>query len=729
MFVFLRRHGTPAMLALPLSCSILTVVLPVSSAMTAALALQMLLAVTLLLIASPVSPRVITTRRLAALAAITVIGVINHAAFLPFAAVVWLAAVWDARGDAASARRPIPMTGLLMTGLLALVAGLTMTTWLMHLDAAAPLDLAGGRPGIVTLAIGLITGRFAPDLQPAAANPGGLSGLRAALAHLVPGPVIVWFPLAGLAWMRRETRAAATLLASAAAAVWLFSARTWLPDLEVAYAQANVTLALLAGLGLTWLAAQPIRDAKLTAILAAIVIGVNGAFAPERFGVDLHTARLQAFVESVSPSINVGFWTSERLAIDRALLIQRVRGPRVPAQPDVLAALSDDRPLVVFANARARLERDGAWAASFDVPYRSAASLLASLPDGTWLAVARHDDRDDPEADSFFDDLFARLATSRTVAASASASAETPSARHAAALGLIALDGRGDPGDRVGTLDAARLDVTYAQPIGASGRPQAAAPARFTIETEPIVRVVRNGAVSAETPRGAALVAFDPWMGREESWILGGGTAPARAGATDDDLPGGDADRLPVIRDARLLAAWLLHAHAPPRPPRVPVIDAGRVDVRFDRDGAQWFGDGWHGPEGSGDRDRSFRWTNAAAAHVNVLVNRRQAIRVRLDASAASTPGQSNTMSVMWNGEEVEVHPSNNEWTIPEAKVRRGLNVFTIQAEHVDRPRRFRSRRRCAPARRRRARALVRTGAALTASDGSCRTARSARPS
>ena len=408
MFVFLRRHGTPAMLALPLSCSILTVVLPVSSAMTAALALQMLLAVTLLLIASPVSPRVITTPRLAALAAITVIGVINHAAFLPFAAVVWLAAVWDARGDAAGARRPIPMTGLLMTGLLALVAGLTMTAWLMHLDAAAPLDLAGGRPGIVTLAIGLITGRFAPDLQPAAANPGGLSGLRAALAHLVPGPVIVWFPLAGLAWMRRETRAAATLLASAAAAVWLFSARTWLPDLEVAYAQANVTLALLAGLGLTWLAAQPIRDAKLTAILAAIVIGVNGAFAPERFGVDLHTARLQAFVESVSPSINVGFWTSERLAIDRALLIQRVRGPRVPAQPDVLAALSDDRPLVVFANARARLERDGAWAASFDVPYRSAASLLASLPDGTWLAVARHDDRDDPEADSFFDDLFAR---------------------------------------------------------------------------------------------------------------------------------------------------------------------------------------------------------------------------------------------------------------------------------------------------------------------------------
>ena len=85
--------------------------------------------------------------------------------------------------------------------------------------------------------------------------------------------------------MRRETRSTATLLASAAAAIWLFSARTWLPDLEVAYAAANVTLTLLAGLGLTWLAAQPIRGAKTAAVIAALVIGINGAFAPERFGL------------------------------------------------------------------------------------------------------------------------------------------------------------------------------------------------------------------------------------------------------------------------------------------------------------------------------------------------------------------------------------------------------------------------------------------------------------
>ena len=119
--------------------------------------------------------------------------------------------------------------------------------------------------------------------------------------------------------------------------------------------------------------------------------------------------------------------------------------------------------------------------------------------------------------------------------------------------------------------------------------------------------------------------------------------------------------------------------------------------MRFDRDGAQWFGAGWHGPEATGDDGSSgrdggsggggwFRWTNEPAAHVNVLVSRRQAIHIRLDASAATTPDRSNAMKVMWNGEELQPFApslSPDEWTIPEAKVRRGLNVFTIQAEHV----------------------------------------------
>ena len=107
------------------------------------------------------------------------------------------------------------------------------------------------------------------------------------------------------------------------------------------------------------------------------------------------------------------------------------------------------------------------------------------------------------------------------------------------------------------------------------------------------------------------------------------------------------ADRLPAIRDGRLLASWLLASHAPPRPPRIPVIDAARVDVRLDRDGTQWFGDGWHGPSAHGGDDGNdegwFRWTNAAAAHVNVLVT---GVRRYASAwtSAASTPGQSNSM-------------------------------------------------------------------------------------
>ena len=185
-----------------------------------------------------------------------------------------------------------------------------MAAWLIHLNAAAPVDLAGGRASVITIVFALITGRFAPEMQPAAAYH---SGLIRTFSQLVPGPGIVWFPLACLAWMRRETRATATLLASAAAAVWLFSAHSWLPDLEVAYVQANVTLTLLAGLGLTWLVAQPIRGAKIAATIAALVVGINGVFNPAPFGLALQTARLQAFVESVSPVINGGAWTSERL--------------------------------------------------------------------------------------------------------------------------------------------------------------------------------------------------------------------------------------------------------------------------------------------------------------------------------------------------------------------------------------------------------------------------------
>jgi hypothetical protein len=674
MLLLLRRNGTPISLALLLSCSILTAALPVSTAMTAALALQMLFALALLLIASTMS---LSMSRVIALAIVTVLGSVNHASFLPFAAIVWIAAAMRpypspqpsprkthpnggegvpvdtlaserGEGRVRGIQRPLARLPLILIGLLTLAASLTMTAWLIQLNAAEPITLADGRPGIGTLALALITGRFASELQPIASNAGGL---KSALAHVIPGPAIVWFPLACLAWMRRETRAIATLLAGAAAAVWLFSARTWLPDLEVAYAPANVTLTLLVGLGLTWLAAQPIRGAKMAAVIAAIVIGINGAFVLERFGLPLQTARLQAFVDSVSPSINGAAWTSERLAIDRALLLHGPRAPRLPVQRGVLNTIPGI-PLVVFPHARARMERDGAWAASFDLPYPSASSLIASLPDGAWLAVARHTADDVPEADRFFSDLFSRLAPG-----SGAGSTSAPSSpRRAAGVGpAYALAPH-----TTGAVAETHVDATYDT-----------APARYAIETAPIVRIVRNGAVSAEARRGAVLAAFDPWLGREETWVL------------DDETSASPADRLPAIRDGRLLASWVLSTHAPPRPPRVPVVANARVDVRFDRDGAQWFGTGWHGPEGGPGAGGWFRWTNAPAAHVHVLVNQRQTIRIRMKADVASAPGQSNSMKVMWNGEEIEAHPSNDEWTFEIEKVKRGLNVFTIQAERA----------------------------------------------
>jgi hypothetical protein len=323
------------------------------------------------------------------------------------------------------------------------------------------------------------------------------------------------------------------------------------------------------------------------------------------------------------------------------------------------------------------MERDGAWAASFDLPYPSAASMLASLPDGTWLAVARHTADDAPEADRFFADLLSRLAR----LAPAGAAPAAPSPKRAAGLGPVNPHVAAATAAAPSTLAASaasaanaetRLDVTYG-----------VAPASYAIETSPMVRITRNGAVSAEARRGTVLAAFDPWMGREETWVI------------DDAHGAAPADRRPAIRDGRLLASWVLATHAPRRPPRIPVIDASRVDVRFDRDGAQWFGSGWHGPERSGVSPGAgadagaahdegwFRWTNAPAAHVNVLVSRRQAIRIHLEAYVMTAPGRSNSMKVMWNGKEVEVHPSNDEWTVPESNVRRGLNVLTIQAERA----------------------------------------------
>ena len=128
MLLLLRRYGTPASLALLLSCSILTVVMPVSTAMTATLALQMLLAAH--------APAARVARRIVAMTSLTVasspsstapsrcppalalpasrvpardrpIGA-HHASFLRSRAIVWIAAATHARPHASP--RPCPLS-------------------------------------------------------------------------------------------------------------------------------------------------------------------------------------------------------------------------------------------------------------------------------------------------------------------------------------------------------------------------------------------------------------------------------------------------------------------------------------------------------------------------------------------------------------------------------------------------------------------------------------------
>lgn len=738
-------------------------------------------------------PLVTDWRRLALLGALTCVGALNHPSFLAAAAIVWIGACALARiGDedpgaartqapaqaeapspspsplaaaavdapaatiprfsaaassAASAaaslatpppaafRRATPLLELAMVGgvgLLALVAGLGAAAWLAYLNAAATTDegitLAGGVPTIAAIARAIVTGRFDAGLQPS--DP---IGLRAALAYVLPGPAMLSLPLAAAAFLRRDARPVAWTLAGVCAAVWIFVGGTWLPDPSIAAVPARVAMTALAGVGLTWMAAQPVRGVQWLAIVAAIVLGTTGFVDPARRSVPLQTARLQAFVESTSlvlrePSAGAAAategasnssrngnsnsgsgsgsgsedsrgdngavrWVAERLAIDRALLLAEPglwAATRLPAQPGLLRALSEDRALLLFPEARARFERADGWVRSVDLPYPTVGRFLASQPDESWIAIAAHDDG--VSSDSFCRDLITALTDdSRGPGTGTSGTSAVPGVpgvpgiadiASLTGIGGLAALGRidGVAGSR-GLLQRGRLDMDYGEALGAGG---SLLPAHFTIDTAPDARIAVNGVVNAQTRRGTALVLFDPSRMRTEEWLLGL-----------------SADRTrPTIRDTRLQASYLLEEggaqpaipfqrQRQPRP-RLPVLPSVRLRVPLDATDADWFGAGWHGPEGQGDG--AFRWTNADAAEVRVLVSHRRSMRVRIRGSLAAAPGTPNGLGLSWNGAPVEA-PSpwsgEREWTVPAALVRRGLNIVTIRVARVVTPAAF----------------------------------------
>jgi hypothetical protein len=106
------------------------------------------------------------------------------------------------------------------------------------------------------------------------------------------------------------------------------------------------------------------------------------------------------------------------------------------------------------------------------------------------------------------------------------------------------------------------------------------------------------------------------------------------------------------------------------------------VSVALGYDGNAWFGAGWHEPESS--EGTAFRWTRQRNADVNVLVSRRQPLRIAIAGELAVAPGRGNSVSLAWNGIAIESsvtwrNESENVWMVPAVLVRRGLNVLTLR--------------------------------------------------
>ncbi len=636
LFLVLRRAGVSLLIATSLSGATVASLLPVAVAASVSHALLMLLGTALILTWSVSSSA--NRLRVGLLAAITALGAFTHAAFLAFAAGIWIVE-WVVVGKRSRAR-------LAVIGVGALAASLIGSSWLLAQHGAAPFDMAIERPSTFAMAAGLLTGRFDPHLQPSQ-----MLDVLSALSASVPAPMILSVPLAALAFVRRETRDLAFACALAMAVLVSFLWGTWLPDPRIAGAPARLAVVVLIGLGLSWVAAQPGKRAMTLAVLAGVLIGLRGFVEPTHWSVPVKTAQVQAFVEAAPKVVEHAAWSVDRLAVSRALVAAQdeLTRSRVPIGANALAAVPHDRPVVVIGSLERRSTSIGEWTIPFDVSYPSAARFLAAQPGRLWMTVAVHG----PAADGFCGDLFARLSGD-------------PSVLRAVNPTLLARVGDRNP--RVSLTASDRLDVEYGRMLAGTPEP---VPARVVIEATASARILINRQVAAQADHGMAIATFDPWTADTENWIVGPCDRPV----------------LPTIRDPRLAASYMMESDGRARPPSIPALASTPVQVRLDI--GEWFGRGWHDREGSGED--AFRWTRELDAHVNVPVTRAQPLRVRMDTALATAPGVPNALGVSWNGHVVRPlgpwpDSHDGEWIVPESVVRRGINDFTIHVAHLVSP-------------------------------------------
>jgi hypothetical protein len=643
LLLLLKRAGAPVTVALALCCALVGLLLPVAAAVSATHALQMFLGAALILTWSASRPRAMV--RLGLLAAITVFGAANHASFLAFAAGLWMVELARPSG-----------TGRARVGIVAAIAltsGLLVAAWLLQLNVSAPFAISLERPGTLATAIGIVTGRFTGHLQPAHDF-----DLRSSMSLCLPAPLILCVPLAALGFARRETRSLAVACAIAAAASIIFIAGMWLPDPRVAAAPARAAALALIGLGLSWVATQPGRGAMALAIAASVLIGTRGFIEPPRWTVPVDAAKMQAFVEAAPEQLAGAAWSADHLAVGRALLGAHgdIGASRIPARADVVGAVPPDRPVIALSDVAQPSSTTSVVTAPivtapFDVSYSSAARFLASQPERMWIAIAARG----LASSGFCGDLLAQLGADAQTLAGANPT-------------LLAHIGTRNAQGRLSGSD--RLDVEYARAVDGASE---AVPARFGIEATPSVRILVNARAAVRTDQGMAIATFDPWTSDVQTWTVASCDAPIA----------------PIIRDRRLGAAYLLEPGALPQSPPIPVVSRDPVQIRFGDFGGDWFVTGWNGPEGRGDE--AFRWTSATDAQINVAVSHRQPVRVRMHGALATAGGMPNALGLSWNGAVIRpLGPwpggADDAWTVPEALVRRGVNVFTVHVAYVVSP-------------------------------------------
>lgn len=632
----LWRAGIAEPMALVLAGALTSLVLPVSSAISIAHALQLLLGACLVLVwLSPRDDRA----RFWLLAVMTLAGALNHASFVAFAAAIWAIDVAQAgagvRGRAAAA------------GTAVLIGSVLMTSWLLQRNIIAPFAIALDRPGTLDLAWGGLTGRF-----PAVWQPSQSLGLIAASALCLPAPLVMCAPLVLLAFVRQQTRAIAVACGGAAAALIVFAAGSWLPDPTVALAPARLALVILAGLGLSFIAALPVRGSVAMAAAAAVFIGLGRLVEAPSPRVPEETAVLQAFVAAAPPALERAAWTTDHLAVARALSVTdlAVASSRVPLALSAVRDVPDRLPVIAFGDEPAALPEGATFTAPLELPYPSAARFVAALPPRWWLAAASHG----PTA-GFCDQLLALLGA---------ADAGPDDAPHA----VLAAPGPAVP--RASLSGSPRLEAPYGTRVDRVADP---VPARFTITADRGVSVAVNNQPVAQASQGLALVAFDPWTSATHTWLTGPCATP----------------QLPLIAERRLRAQFLAVGSAGAAARRLPLVATTLLRVALGDSADEWLGQGWHGPEGSGEA--TYRWTSAPEAQVYVAVAAARPLRIRLTGDLALSAGRVNRLGLDWNGTVIRpLGPwpdgPTGEWTVPATTVQRGLNILTIRVAHTVSP-------------------------------------------